>query len=166
MRVTKLPKKLGCTNTPKHAWVLPLQLWTGLMNNVPQRCLCHRQPSFDPLGTCTCAHMPVFLWAAYGISTSNEAWSPIWETGREINIIDLVWSLAPLSRRWGLFGPALVSCPRTGSATGKGHSWADEHMWDSLQRTFKQKTQLEWDLPDWDAAPLWREGLQRNIQQW
>lgn len=35
---------------------------SGLMDHVP---LGHRQHS-DPLGTCTCAHMLVFLWAAYG----------------------------------------------------------------------------------------------------
>lgn len=75
--------------TRMHAWVLLLQLWTALMNHVPQRPLGHRQPSSDPLGTCTCAHMPVLLWAAHGISTSNEAWSPIWETGREKKV--MVW---------------------------------------------------------------------------
>lgn len=135
------------------------------MNYVPQRCLCHRQPS-DSLGTCTCAHMPVFLWAVYGIRASNEAWSPISESGREINRHGLVWSLAPLSGRWELSGPILVSCPRTASATDKGHLGAAEHTWDGLQRTFMQKTQLELDLPDWDAAPLSRQGLQRNVQQW
>lgn len=36
----------------------------------------------------------------------------------------------------------------------------------SLQKIFVQKAQLELDLPDWDAAPLQRLGLERNVQQW
>lgn len=36
----------------------------------------------------------------------------------------------------------------------------------SLQKIFVQKAQLELDLPDWDAAPLQRLGLERSVQQW
>lgn len=148
--------------TRMHAWVLPLQLWTGLMNHVPQRPLGHRQPSSDPLGTCTCAHMPVLLWAAHGISTSNEAWSPIWETGREKKV--MVW-FGVWHHCQGDGGCLVLSWFL---ASGLYYRWRAllgrcAHIGQSPEDIHAENT--AGIRPDWDAAPLRRLGLQRNIQQ-